>query len=116
MRGRGFAAGSARAPGRQRACPDGSALASAACRRLAHKTNSYVQDYDERNPSTYKGLNLHTMSMAALYTHFGLDAQTVDFIGHALALHRCRPPRGAWCWRGLACVGRAWAGHGGRCR
>eukprot|EP00878_Enallax_costatus_P008676 GHUV01009070.1.p1 GENE.GHUV01009070.1~~GHUV01009070.1.p1 ORF type:complete len:284 (+),score=97.88 GHUV01009070.1:1054-1905(+) len=28
------------------------------------------------------------MSMAQLYQHFGLDAQTIDFIGHALALHR----------------------------
>lgn len=52
----------------------------------------YVQDYDEKNPATYKGLNLHTMPMSALYAHFGLDAQTIDFIGHALALHRC----GAW--------------------
>lgn len=51
----------------------------------------YVQDYDEKNPATYKGLNLHTMPMSALYTHFGLDAQTIDFIGHALALHRCEP-------------------------
>jgi GDP dissociation inhibitor len=46
-----------------------------------------VQDYEESNPATHKGLNLHTMSMAALYAHFGLDAQTVDFIGHSLALH-----------------------------
>jgi len=49
---------------------------------------SYVQDYDEKNPATYKGLNLYTMPMSALYAHFGLDAQTIDFIGHALALHR----------------------------
>jgi Rab GDP dissociation inhibitor len=28
------------------------------------------------------------MTMAQLYTHFGLDAQTIDFVGHALALHR----------------------------
>lgn len=48
----------------------------------------YVQDYDEKNPATYKGLNLYTMPMSALYAHFGLDAQTIDFIGHALALHR----------------------------
>lgn len=48
-----------------------------------------MQDYDEKNPATYKGLNLYTMPMSALYAHFGLDAQTIDFIGHALALHRC---------------------------
>eukprot|EP00879_Flechtneria_rotunda_P021678 GHRR01022858.1.p1 GENE.GHRR01022858.1~~GHRR01022858.1.p1 ORF type:complete len:131 (-),score=26.28 GHRR01022858.1:290-682(-) len=28
------------------------------------------------------------MPMAAVYQHYGLDAQTIDFIGHALALHR----------------------------
>lgn len=50
---------------------------------------SYVQEFDEKNPATYKGLNLYTMPMSALYAHFGLDAQTIDFIGHALALHRC---------------------------
>jgi Rab GDP dissociation inhibitor len=49
---------------------------------------SYVQDYDEKNPATHKGLDLRTMTMAQLYTHFGLDAQTIDFVGHALALHR----------------------------
>lgn len=49
---------------------------------------SYVQDFDEKNPATYKGLNLYSMPMSALYAHFGLDAQTIDFIGHALALHR----------------------------
>lgn len=49
----------------------------------------YVQEFDEKNPATYKGLNLYNMPMSALYAHFGLDAQTIDFIGHALALHRC---------------------------
>lgn len=49
---------------------------------------SYLQDYEEKNSATYKGLDLRTMSMAQLYQHFGLDAQTIDFIGHALALHR----------------------------
>lgn len=57
-------------------------------KRRARNFFIYVQDYDEKNPATYKGLNLHTMPMSALYTHFGLDAQTIDFIGHALALHR----------------------------
>lgn len=47
-----------------------------------------MQDYDEKNPTTYKGHDLRTMPMMALYQHFGLDAQTIDFIGHSLALHR----------------------------
>lgn len=49
---------------------------------------SYLQDYDEQNPATYKGLDLRNMTMAQLYQHYGLDAQTIDFVGHALALHR----------------------------
>ena len=49
---------------------------------------SFVQDYDEANPATHKGYNLRSMPMAALYKEYGLDPMTVDFIGHALALHR----------------------------
>ena len=59
-----------------------------------HNTNntkqlqSYVQDYDEKDPATFKGLDLHTLPTAGLYQHFGLDPQTIDFIGHSIALHR----------------------------
>ena len=52
-------------------------------------TRSYLEYYDPRDPSTHKGLDLRSMTMAQLYTYYNLDAQTVDFIGHALALHRC---------------------------
>lgn len=48
---------------------------------------SYVQDYDESNPKTHKGLDLHRMSMAELYKYYDLAEDTIDFIGHALALH-----------------------------
>jgi len=50
-----------------------------------------VQEYDQANPATHKGYDLRSMPMAALYKAYGLDPMTVDFIGHALALHR-RPP------------------------
>ena len=53
----------------------------------------YVQEWDERNPKTHKGYDLRKMPMAALYKEYGLDPMTVDFIGHAIALHRCRPGR-----------------------
>ena len=49
---------------------------------------SFVQDYDEAKPATHKGYDLRSMPMAALYKEYGLDPMTVDFIGHALALHR----------------------------
>ena len=42
---------------------------------------SYVQNYEAADPRTHAGRNLNTMSMAALYKEFGLDPQTVDFIG-----------------------------------
>jgi Rab GDP dissociation inhibitor len=48
----------------------------------------YVEAYEEKDPATHKGLDLRAMTMAQLYQYYGLDAQTVDFIGHAIALHR----------------------------
>ena len=50
---------------------------------------SFVQGYDERDPKTQKGYNLRKMPMGAVYKEYGLDPMTVDFIGHAIALHRC---------------------------
>lgn len=50
----------------------------------------FVQEYDENNPKTHKGYDLRKMPMAALYKEYGLDPMTVDFIGHAIALHRWR--------------------------
>jgi hypothetical protein len=47
-----------------------------------------VEAYDPRDPATHKGLDLRRMTMGELYTYYNLDAQTVDFIGHAIALHR----------------------------
>ena len=64
-----------------------------------------MEAYDERDPATHKGLNLRAMTMAELYTYYGLDAQTVDFIGHAIALHR---------WGGL-CAGACVCVWGGAC-
>ena len=49
---------------------------------------SFVQGYDERDPKTQKGYNLRKMPMGAVYKEYGLDPMTVDFIGHAIALHR----------------------------
>lgn len=51
-----------------------------------------MQGYDERDPKTHKGYNLRKMSMGAVYKEYGLDPMTVDFIGHAIALHRCHSP------------------------
>lgn len=48
----------------------------------------YVQDYEESDPRTWKDFNASSQNMQALYEKFGLDKNTQDFTGHALALYR----------------------------
>jgi Rab GDP dissociation inhibitor len=48
----------------------------------------YVQDFKEDDPKTWKDFDPKTQSTDALYEKFGLDKNTQDFTGHALALHR----------------------------
>jgi Rab GDP dissociation inhibitor len=48
----------------------------------------YVQDYDQANPKTHQGMDATKVSMGEIYKYFGLDPMTVDFVGHAIALHR----------------------------
>ena len=48
----------------------------------------FVQNYDEQNPRTHQGMNLRRISMGDVYKQFGLGEMTIDFIGHAIALHR----------------------------
>ncbi|KAH9312672.1 hypothetical protein KI387_027707, partial [Taxus chinensis] len=80
-------------------------------KRRARKFFIYVQDYEESDPKTHEGLDLTRVTtrqlIATLWTcltdldleyqsngklaaceNMGLDDNTVDFIGHALALHR----------------------------
>jgi len=55
-------------------------------KRRAAKFFAYAQEYDEKDPSTHKGYDLHTMTMQELFGKFGLSDSTIDFIGHAIAL------------------------------
>jgi len=48
----------------------------------------FVRDFDEKDPKTWKDLDPSVTPMQDLYTKFGLDPNTCDFVGHALALHR----------------------------
>ena len=57
-------------------------------KRRAAKFFGYCQQYNPQDPSTFKGYDLTRMSMHQLYTEYGLDVMTIDFIGHAIALHR----------------------------
>lgn len=56
-------------------------------KRRARKFFIYVQDYDENDPKSHEGLDLNTVKARDLISKYGLDDNTVDFIGHALALH-----------------------------
>jgi len=57
-------------------------------KRRARNFFLYVQEYDPKNPRTHKGNDLKRMTMKQLFDSYGLDVQTIDFIGHAIALHR----------------------------
>ncbi|EYU36628.1 hypothetical protein MIMGU_mgv1a0068451mg, partial [Erythranthe guttata] len=57
-------------------------------KRRARKFFIYVQDYNESDPKTHEGMNLTTVTTRQLIAKYGLDDNTVDFIGHALALQR----------------------------
>lgn len=48
----------------------------------------YVQDFKEDDPKTWKDLDPFKQNMKALYEKFGLEVNTQDFTGHALALYR----------------------------
>ena len=56
--------------------------------RVSSAGSRFVQNYDETNPKTHQGMNLRRLSMADVYKQFGLGEMTIDFIGHAIALHR----------------------------
>ncbi|KAK9447490.1 GDP dissociation inhibitor [Limtongia smithiae] len=47
----------------------------------------FVSNYEEGNPSTHQGFNLDRNTMNEVYTKFGLESGTKDFIGHAMGLY-----------------------------
>lgn len=48
----------------------------------------YVNEYDGENPATWKKFKPKESTSQQLYDHFGVDKNTIDFTGHAVALHR----------------------------
>merc|ERR1711939_1055737 len=56
-------------------------------KRRAKRFFEWVQGWDEGNPATHQGINLDKTPMQEVYTKFGLEIGTQDFIGHAMALH-----------------------------
>ena len=55
-------------------------------KRRARNFFIYVQDYDPNDPKTHKGHNLDVVTSRELFSSFGLEASTIDFVGHAVAL------------------------------
>jgi Rab GDP dissociation inhibitor len=47
---------------------------------------SFVGDYDEKNPKTHKGYDLKKMTNKQLFNEYGLKPDTIDFVGHGMAL------------------------------
>ncbi|KAK7252433.1 hypothetical protein RIF29_36365 [Crotalaria pallida] len=56
-------------------------------KRRARKFFIYVQDYNESDPKSHEGMDLNKVTAKELISKYGLDDNTIDFIGHALALH-----------------------------
>eukprot|EP00927_Polykrikos_kofoidii_P070649 TRINITY_DN67060_c0_g1_i1.p1 TRINITY_DN67060_c0_g1~~TRINITY_DN67060_c0_g1_i1.p1 ORF type:complete len:459 (-),score=78.32 TRINITY_DN67060_c0_g1_i1:211-1587(-) len=48
---------------------------------------TYVAQWTLDDPSTHESLDPKTTTMRQVYEHFGLQEDTVDFVGHAVALH-----------------------------
>lgn len=55
-------------------------------KRRCKKFFSFVQDYELENTKTHQGHDLRRMTAKELFDAFGLQEDTVDFVGHALAL------------------------------
>ncbi|OMH80236.1 putative secretory pathway GDP dissociation inhibitor 1 [Zancudomyces culisetae] len=47
----------------------------------------FVSKWKKDDVSTHQGLNLEKQPMSEIFAHFGLDASSQEFIGHAMALH-----------------------------
>ncbi|KZV50939.1 rab GDP dissociation inhibitor alpha-like [Dorcoceras hygrometricum] len=56
-------------------------------KRRARKFFIFVQEFEESNPKTHEGMNLDTITAKELIAKYELEDDTIDFIGHALALH-----------------------------
>ena len=59
---------------------------------LTEKNNAknvyrYIDDVDLEDESTWKKRDLKNMPMIDIFKHYKLGANTIDFLGHAVALH-----------------------------
>lgn len=53
------------------------------CRQLLQ----YVMSYDEKDTKTWQGYDLKKMKMKEFYDKFGVQEETIEFLGHAVACY-----------------------------
>jgi len=47
----------------------------------------FVDNIDEENKATWKDIDLNNTEMSAVFKKYKLEENTIDFLGHAVALH-----------------------------
>jgi len=55
-------------------------------KRRCQKFLEFIAEYEEENPKTQQGLDLKKNTIQEVFDHFGLKPDTIDFLGHAMAL------------------------------
>jgi Rab GDP dissociation inhibitor len=55
-------------------------------KRRCQKFLEYVGEWEEENPKTHQGMDLKKNTIKEVFDYFGLKPDTIDFIGHAMAL------------------------------
>jgi Rab GDP dissociation inhibitor len=55
-------------------------------KRSLHSFLKYIAKYEQANSATHEGMDITRATAAQLFDKFGLDAETRDFVGHAMAL------------------------------
>ena len=48
----------------------------------------YINDLDLNDPKTWKDIDIHKQPMSDVLKKFKLEENTIDFLGHAVALFR----------------------------
>jgi Rab GDP dissociation inhibitor len=47
----------------------------------------YIENVELNDPGTWKKIDVEKQSMKEVYDHYKLESNTIDFLGHAVALH-----------------------------
>jgi len=55
-------------------------------KRRCQKFLEFVGEWEENNPKTHQGMDIKKQSIAEVFNYFGLKPDTIDFVGHAMAL------------------------------